>query len=84
MLASGRAIVSVSERGSYIDNLLLAGDCGINCSHGDSGQLSNILEKLSKSPERVQTMGKNAHKLYLAQYTLDRALEEYRAVLSHD
>lgn len=84
MLASGRAIVAISEQGSYIDNLLLTGDCGINCPPGDSGQLANILEKLSKSPERVQTMGHNAHKLYLAQYTLDRALEEYQTVLSHD
>lgn len=84
MLASARAIVSISEQSSYIDNLLLAGDCGINCSPGDSVQLAHILEKLSKSPERVQTMGTNAHKLYLKQYTLDRALEEYQAVLSHD
>ena len=84
MLASGRAIVSISERGSYIDNLLLAGDCGINCPPGDSGQLAHILEKLSKSPEQVQTMGLNAHKLYLEKYTLNRALGEYEAVLKHE
>ena len=84
MLASGRAIVSISEHNSYIDNLLIAGDCGINCPSGDSGQLANILEKLSKSPELVKTMGINAHKLYLEKYTLNRALAEYESILKYD
>jgi glycosyltransferase involved in cell wall biosynthesis len=84
MLASGRAIVAISEQGSYIDNLLVSGDCGINCAPGNSGQLSSILEKLSKSPERVQQMGINAHKIYLEKYTLNRALAEYESILKYD
>jgi glycosyltransferase involved in cell wall biosynthesis len=84
MLASGRAIVSISEKGSYIDNLLTSGDCGINCSPGNHEQLADILQKLSTSPERVKMMGLNAHKLYLEKYTLNRALEEYEAVLRHE
>jgi glycosyltransferase involved in cell wall biosynthesis len=84
MLASGRAIVSISEQGSYIDNLLTAGDCGINCSPGNSEQLADIFHKLAKAPEQVKTMGTNSHKLYLEKYTLNRALEEYEAILRHD
>ena len=84
MLASGRAIVSISEQGSYIDNLLSSGDCGINCPPGNFEQLADILQKLSISPERVKKMGLNAHKLYLEKYTLNRALEEYEAVLRHE
>lgn len=84
MLASGRAIVSISEEGSYIDNLLRNGDCGINCAPGNNEQLADILQKLSISSERVKTMGLNAHKLYLEKYTLNRALGEYEAVLRHE
>ena len=84
MLASGRAIVSISEQGSYIDNLITSGDCGINCSPGNYEQLADILQKLSISPERVKTMGMNSHKLYLEKYTLNRALQEYEAVLRHE
>jgi len=84
MLASGRAIVAISEHGSYIDNLLRSGDCGINCPPGDHEQLANILQKLSTSPERVKTMGINSHRLYLNKYTLNRALGEYEAVLRHE
>jgi glycosyltransferase involved in cell wall biosynthesis len=84
MLASGRAIVSISEQGSYIDNLLSSGDCGINCPPGDYEQLADILKTLSISPERVKTMGLNAHKLYLKKYTLNRALGEYEAVLRNE
>ena len=84
MLASGRAIVSISEQGSYIDNLITSGDCGINCSPGNYEQLADILQKLSISPERVKTMGVNSHKLYLEKYTLNRALQEYEAVLRHE
>lgn len=84
MLASGRAIVSISEQGSYIDNLLSSGDCGINCPPGNHEQLADILKTLSISPERVKTMGLNSHKLYLDKYTLNRALGEYEAVLRHE
>lgn len=84
MLASGRAIVAISEHGSYIDNLLISGDCGINCPPGNSEELANILQEFSTSPKRVKTMGLNAHKLYLEKYTLNRALEEYEAVLRHE
>ena len=84
MLASGRAIVAISEQGSYIDNLLTSGDCGINCSPGNYEQLADILQTLSISPERVKTMGLNSHKLYLEKYTLNRALREYEAVLRHE
>jgi len=84
MLASGRAIVSISEENSYIDNLLKSGDCGINCPPGNCEQLADILQKLSISPEKVKTMGLNSHKLYLEKYTLNRALEEYEAVLRHE
>lgn len=84
MLASGRAIVAISEPGSYIDQILKTGNCGINCPPGKAEQLADILDKLSQSPQEVQAMGLNAHKRYLEKYTLNRALAEYTALFDHD
>ncbi|MGI0480990.1 glycosyltransferase family 4 protein [Geminocystis sp. CENA526] len=82
MLASGRAIVSVSETGSYIDKLITEKECGINCPCGDAEKLADILIELCNSPDKVKNMGINAHQLYLKQYRLDRALKEYIEVLN--
>lgn len=81
ILASGRAIVSVSETGSYVDKLITEKECGINCPCGEAEKLADILIDLSNSPDKVKNMGINAHQLYLKQYTLDRALKEYQKVL---
>lgn len=82
MLASGRAIVSVSETGSYIDKLITEKECGINCPCGESEKLAALLIELSNSPDKVKNMGINAHQLYLKQYRLERALKEYIEVLN--
>jgi glycosyltransferase involved in cell wall biosynthesis len=83
MLASGRAIVSISEQESYIDQMVTREKCGINCPTGDAQKLANILMTLSKSPDEVKEMGINAHQLYLRKYTLNRALKEYQELISH-
>jgi glycosyltransferase involved in cell wall biosynthesis len=82
ILASGRAIVSVSETGSYIDKLITEKQCGVNCPCDEAEKLADILIDLSNSPDRVKNMGINAHQLYLKQYTLDRALQEYIEILN--
>ncbi|PHV64200.1 glycosyltransferase family 4 protein [Cyanobacterium aponinum] len=82
ILASGRAIISVSETGSYIDKLITEKECGINCPCGEADKLADILIDLSNSPNKVKNMGINAHQLYLKQYRLDRALKEYIKVLN--
>jgi glycosyltransferase involved in cell wall biosynthesis len=84
MLASGRAIISISEPGSYIDKLLITHHCGKNISPGNPLQLVNLLEELSRSPKLVETMGYNAHRLYLENYTVERALKEYEAIVNND
>ncbi|BAQ64651.1 glycosyltransferase family 4 protein [Geminocystis sp. NIES-3709] len=81
MLASGRAIVSISEQGSYIEQMVTTEKCGINSLCGDAQKLADILIELSHSPDEVKNMGINAHKLYLKRYTVDRALKEYQKVL---
>ncbi|MGB3204739.1 MAG: glycosyltransferase family 4 protein [Crinalium sp.] len=81
MLASGRAIVSISSPNSYIDQLITTYNCGVNCPPNQPEQLANILNELATDPWRVKAMGERAHQLYEKKYTFKRAIEEYEKLL---
>lgn len=81
MLAAGRAIVSISEPGSYLDRLLDEAQCGINCPPYQPRHLAKILLELSQSPDQVKKMGKNAQQHYEDHYTFQRAVQQYSDVL---
>ncbi|MEQ9370538.1 MAG: glycosyltransferase family 4 protein [Coleofasciculus chthonoplastes F3-SA18-01] len=81
MLAAGRAILSISSTGSYIDQLLNDYSCGINCPPNNPQQLAETIAKLAADPERVTAMGKRARQLYEEKYTFSRALDEYEKLL---
>jgi glycosyltransferase involved in cell wall biosynthesis len=81
MLSAGRAILSISEPGSYIDRLLKKNDCGVNCSPNNPTQFAATIRELMYDPERVHRMGKNARNLYLTSYRIERAIEQYEEVL---
>ncbi|MEQ9552801.1 MAG: glycosyltransferase family 4 protein [Coleofasciculus sp. G3-WIS-01] len=81
MLAAGRAILSISSTGSYIEQLLNDYSCGINCPPHNPQQLADTIAKLAADPERVTAMGKRARQLYEEKYTFSRALDEYEKLL---
>lgn len=82
MLAAGRAILSISSPGSYIDQLLTEYSCGVNCSPHHPQQLADVIAELAVNPERVKAMGRRARQLYEEKYTFSRALDEYENLLS--
>lgn len=81
MLASGRAIVSISSPNSYIDRLISTYECGINSPPKQPQQLANLLQELIAAPLRVKAMGEKSRKLYEEKYTFGRALHEYEQLL---
>ena len=81
ILASGRAVVSISAPGSDLDQLLTDSQCGINCPPNQPQKLADIITKLAAEPLRVQSMGQNARKLYEERYIFNRALDEYENLL---
>jgi len=81
ILASGRAVVSISAPGSDLDQLLTDSQCGINCPPNQPQKLADIITKLAAEPLRVQSMGQNARKLYEERYIFKRALDEYENLL---
>jgi glycosyltransferase involved in cell wall biosynthesis len=81
MLAAGRAILSLSTPGSYLDQLLNQHHCGINLSPGAPVCLAETIKTLSTQPDHVNTLGHNAHLLYQQHYRIDRAAKQYETVL---
>ncbi len=81
MLAAGRAILSLSTPGSYLEQLLSQHNCGINLSPGDPVGLAKTIKTLSNQPDHVDTLGHNAHLLYQQYYHIDRAAKQYETVL---
>lgn len=81
MLASGRAIVAISTENSYIENMVVEYECGVNCPPGDANKLANTLKLLANQPQKVALLSSNAHKLYLEHYQVNRAISEYEKLL---
>ncbi|MBR8833963.1 MAG: glycosyltransferase family 4 protein [Stigonema ocellatum SAG 48.90 = DSM 106950] len=81
ILASGRAVVSISAPGSDLENLLTVSQCGVNCPPNHPQKLADIITKLAAEPLRVKSMGQNARKLYEERYIFKRALDEYENLL---
>lgn len=81
MLAAGRAVLSISSTGSYIDQLLNDYSCGINCPPHNPQQLADMIATLAADPEQVAAMGQRARQLYEEKYTFSHALDEYEKLL---
>jgi glycosyltransferase involved in cell wall biosynthesis len=81
MLAAGRAIVSVSVPGSYLDQLLLSHHCGVNCPPGQPVALAEIFSNLAQQPLLVSEMGAHSRALYESCYRFSRAFAEYQSLL---
>jgi glycosyltransferase involved in cell wall biosynthesis len=81
MMAAGRAIVSVSVPGSYLDQLLSSQRCGINCPPGQPGALAAIISNLAQQPQQVIEMGANARAVYENSYRFSRALADYQSLV---
>jgi len=81
MLASGRAILSISSSGSYIEEILHEYNCGINCPPHNPEQLAATITELAANPERVKEMGEKSRQLYEERYTFRRALDEYEKII---
>lgn len=82
MLASGRAILSVSSSDSYIEEMLAKNSCGLNCPPNSPHELAEKIMWLYRNPDDVSLMGSNARALYEARYTVSRAIQEYETLIS--
>lgn len=82
ILASHRAVISISNPSSEISRLITYENIGMTVQHGDVIELAAALLHLSKNPQLVAQMSTNAYRLYNQRYGKEKSLSKYRSVLT--
>ena len=82
ILASGRGVLLVAQRGCDLAQLVLREGCGVVVEPGEVAELALELRSLAAHPARVAAMGEQARRLYQERFGLDKALAAYEALLT--
>lgn len=80
ILASGRAVVAQVPEASEVGLVVREEGCGVVVPPGDAECLASVLASLASDPERVREMGSRAAAAYREKYTLDHAVERFKAL----
>ncbi|WP_415399097.1 glycosyltransferase family 4 protein [Synechococcus sp. W4D4] len=81
ILASSKPVLLLSSEESEIASLITHNKCGLVVPHGDPVLLSKTLIYLSKTPDQVVKMGKNALILYKKNYGRAKSISQYHQLL---
>ena len=79
--AAGRPTIAITAADGEIANLVRKYDCGCVIEPGESERLAATILELSRSPEQLAIMGRNARAMLDAQFTRRAALRRWSAVL---
>ena len=79
--AAGRPIIAITAADGEIANLVRDHNCGRVIEPGQSEKLAATILELSRNPEQLATMGRNARAMLDAQFTRRAALRRWSAVL---
>jgi glycosyltransferase involved in cell wall biosynthesis len=79
--AAGRPIIPITAADGEIANLVRNHRCGRVIEPGESEELAATILELSRSPEQLATMGRNARAMLDAQFTRRSAFGRWSAVL---
>jgi glycosyltransferase involved in cell wall biosynthesis len=79
--AAGRPIIAITAADGEIANLVRNNNCGRVIEPGAGEQLAAAILELSRNPEQLATMGRNARAMLDAQFTRRAALKRWCAVL---
>jgi glycosyltransferase involved in cell wall biosynthesis len=82
VLAAGRPGLFIGAADSEVARVLDAGDCGLSVRIGEGEELARTIADLAAAPEVVARMGANARATYEAQYTRERGVATWRALLA--
>jgi glycosyltransferase involved in cell wall biosynthesis len=80
-LAAGIPIAAICPAHSYLHSVLSAGNCGEAFVNGDSEGLANYIDRLSKNPELVRSLGRSARAYCLENYTKEKVAQDYLKLL---
>jgi glycosyltransferase involved in cell wall biosynthesis len=79
--AAGRPIIAITAADGEIANLVRNHQCGRVIEPGDSEKLAATILALSRNPEQLATMGRNARAMLDSQFTRRAALRRWCDVL---
>ena len=79
--AAGRPIIAITAAEGEIANLVRNHHCGHVIEPGESAKLAATILELSRDPDQLATMGRNARAMLDAQFTRRAALRRWSAVL---
>ncbi len=80
-LASGTPIAAICPSHSYLHEILAEGNFGAAFVNGDSEGLANYIDRLSKNPELVKSLGDSAHDYCMKNYTRGKIAQSYLGLL---
>jgi len=81
VLASGRPVGAVLDRGSEVARTVEEADCGFRVDPGDVEALAREILRLAGDPAAARRLGRNARAWAESGGGLERALDEYERVL---
>jgi colanic acid biosynthesis glycosyl transferase WcaI len=81
-LAAGRPILCSAPPDSGACRLVLEAEAGIVVRPGDAPALAAAIIRLAENPEACTRMGVNARRYFETHFTLDRAHQQFRALLA--
>jgi colanic acid biosynthesis glycosyl transferase WcaI len=79
--AAGRPIIAITAADGEIASLVRDHNCGRVIEPGESDKLAATILELSRNPEQLANMGRNARAMLDAQFTRRAALSRWSAVL---
>ena len=79
ILAAGRPILALTETGSEVEKVIEEEGIGWVVKPGDPKSLAETIRQILSEQEKLPAMGKAARNAALEKYSLDTALEKYRA-----
>ncbi len=81
ILAAGKPILAISDAGSEIDLVVNDDDVGFRVSPGNADSLAEAIVQMASDRERLDEMGQSARTAALERYSLDAAVQAYKAAL---
>jgi colanic acid biosynthesis glycosyl transferase WcaI len=81
ILAAGRPLIFIGDTDGDIGRIIERAQCGRFVGVGDSTALGGALRNLAAEPEAMAQMGARARQLLCEEYSLQRALERWIALI---
>lgn len=82
ILAAGRPVIFIGDADGEVASMVRAGQCGVAVAKGEPLALADELRRLKASPEALRIMGRQARQLFMARYTVQRAVSDWVDLLA--